>query len=192
MAAVPDDTGATRLRCFAVLTPEVEWSAALEREILDLVRSPACPRSRFPWLVLAVDALPRTFTGKLRRHVLRSTWPVPSHRRRHVAPGTACVCSGRRRSGHGGCSSSIPRAGIVELIVRGAGPVGLSAALALRAEGLAVTVLEAASCERAGPGCRAIFVLRESLLHLERARPGMGLGHRRPRPGVVDEADLLG
>ena len=71
-------------------------------------------------------------------------------------------------------SSLYPPGGHRAAIVVGAGPVGLSAALALRAEGLAVTVLEAASCERARPGCRAIFVLRESLLHLERARPGMG------------------
>lgn len=88
VAAVPDDTGATRLRCFAVLTPEVEWSAALEREILDLVRS-RLSSFKVPRSVLAVDALPRTFTGKLRRHVLRSTWPVPPHRRRHVAPDSA-------------------------------------------------------------------------------------------------------
>ena len=90
VAAVPDDTGATRLRCFAVMTPEVEWSAALEREILDLVRS-RLSSFKVPRSVLAVDALPRTFTGKLRRHVLRSTWPVPSHRRRHVAPDSARV-----------------------------------------------------------------------------------------------------
>ncbi len=56
----------------------------------------------------------------------------------------------------------------------GAGPVGLSAALALRAEGLPVTVLEAGAEERARPGSRAIFVHRESLLHLERAREGLG------------------
>ncbi len=60
------------------------------------------------------------------------------------------------------------------VLVVGAGPVGLSSALALRAEGLPVTVLETGPIERARPGSRAIFVHRESLLHLERVRTGMG------------------
>ena len=60
------------------------------------------------------------------------------------------------------------------VLVVGAGPVGLSSALALRAEGLAVTVLEAGPAGRLRPGSRAIFVHRQSLLHLEHARPGLG------------------
>ncbi len=60
------------------------------------------------------------------------------------------------------------------VLVVGAGPVGLAAALALRARGLPVTVAEAAPEGRPRPGSRAIFVHRESLEHLERMRPGLG------------------
>jgi 3-(3-hydroxy-phenyl)propionate hydroxylase len=59
-------------------------------------------------------------------------------------------------------------------IVVGAGPVGLVAALALRAGGLPATVLEADGQDRARPGSRAIFLHRESLQHLESIRPGLG------------------
>ncbi len=65
----------------------------------------------------------------------------------------------------------------------GAGPVGLAAALALRARGLAVTVLEADPEDRVRPGSRALFVHRESLAALERMQPG--LGTRISRHGVV-------
>ena len=60
------------------------------------------------------------------------------------------------------------------VLVVGAGPVGLAAALALRARGLAATVVEADPEERPRPGSRAIFVHRESLEQLERMRPGLG------------------
>jgi 3-(3-hydroxy-phenyl)propionate hydroxylase len=52
--------------------------------------------------------------------------------------------------------------------------VGLTAALALRAEGLPVTVLEAEPEGRARPGSRAIFMHRESLVHLEAVHEGLG------------------
>lgn len=60
------------------------------------------------------------------------------------------------------------------VLVVGAGPVGLAAALALRARGLPATVVEADPEDRPRPGSRAIFVHRESLEHLERMRPGLG------------------
>jgi 3-(3-hydroxy-phenyl)propionate hydroxylase len=60
------------------------------------------------------------------------------------------------------------------VLVAGAGPVGLAAALALRARGLPATVVEAEPEHRPRPGSRAIFVHRESLEHLERMRPGLG------------------
>jgi 3-(3-hydroxy-phenyl)propionate hydroxylase len=59
-------------------------------------------------------------------------------------------------------------------LVVGAGPVGLAAALALRARDLPVTVLEAEAEGRERPGSRAIFLHRESLEHLEDLRAGLG------------------
>jgi 3-(3-hydroxy-phenyl)propionate hydroxylase len=59
-------------------------------------------------------------------------------------------------------------------LVVGAGPVGLTAALALRSHGLPVTALEAESPGRQRPGSRAIFLHRESLEHLESIRAGLG------------------
>ena len=61
-----------------------------------------------------------------------------------------------------------------EVLVVGAGPVGLASALALRAQGRAVTLLEADPAERSRPGSRAIFVHKESLKLLERVQPGLG------------------
>ncbi len=69
------------------------------------------------------------------------------------------------------------------VIVVGAGPVGLSAALALRARGLAATILEADAESRTRPGSRAIYVHGTTLERLERARPG--LGTELARQGVV-------
>ncbi len=61
-----------------------------------------------------------------------------------------------------------------EVLVVGAGPVGLSVAQALRARGRAVTILEAEPEGRSRPGSRAIFVHQESLKLLEAFRPGLG------------------
>ena len=74
VAAVPDHDGATRLRCFAVLDGVSSWSPLLEGEMLTLARAQLAAY-KVPRSVVVVDALPRTPTGKLRRHVLRSGWP---------------------------------------------------------------------------------------------------------------------
>lgn len=60
------------------------------------------------------------------------------------------------------------------VLVVGAGPVGMTAALALTARGVPVIVLEAGARGRVRPGSRALFVHRQSLRLLERARPGLG------------------
>lgn len=59
------------------------------------------------------------------------------------------------------------------VIVVGAGPVGMSAALSLRALGRPATVLEAGAEDRLRPGSRAIFVHRATLEVLDRSSPGL-------------------
>ncbi|MFE1799501.1 FAD-dependent oxidoreductase [Streptomyces sp. NPDC059517] len=59
------------------------------------------------------------------------------------------------------------------VVVVGAGPVGMSAALGLRARGLPVTVLEAEPRGRTRPGSRALFVHKETLRLLDDMRPGL-------------------
>ena len=61
-----------------------------------------------------------------------------------------------------------------EVLVVGAGPVGLASALALRSKGRAVTVLEAEAEGRLRPGSRAIFVHKATLKLLEQISPGLG------------------
>jgi len=64
-------------------------------------------------------------------------------------------------------------------IVIGAGPIGLTAALALRARGLTATVIEAEPENRVRPGSRAIYIHGATLKLLERIRPGLGWGFVR-------------
>ncbi|MEV2216199.1 FAD-dependent monooxygenase [Streptomyces sp. NPDC050997] len=59
------------------------------------------------------------------------------------------------------------------VLVVGAGPVGLSAALGLRAHGLPVVLLEADPKDRERPGSRALFVHRETLRLLDGMQPGL-------------------
>lgn len=68
-------------------------------------------------------------------------------------------------------------------LVVGAGPVGMTAALALRASGVPVTILEAEVETRTRPGSRAIFIHKESLEHLESVSEG--LGWELARNGIV-------
>jgi len=68
-------------------------------------------------------------------------------------------------------------------IVVGAGPVGLTAALALRSAGLPATVVEAGGADRVRPGSRAIFIHGASMKLLEEIRPG--LGHELADHGLI-------
>jgi 3-(3-hydroxy-phenyl)propionate hydroxylase len=61
-----------------------------------------------------------------------------------------------------------------DIVIVGAGPVGLVAALAVRGTGRDVTVLEAGSRDRVRPGSRAIFLHRVTLELLNQIRAGLG------------------
>jgi 3-(3-hydroxy-phenyl)propionate hydroxylase len=65
-------------------------------------------------------------------------------------------------------------AGRHPVLVAGAGPAGLAAALALRAAGLPAVVLERRTEESVRPGSRAAYLHGASLRELERLSPGLG------------------
>ena len=60
------------------------------------------------------------------------------------------------------------------VLIAGAGPVGMTTALALNARGVPATILEAESEDRDRSGSRAIYVHGTTLHTLERAHPGLG------------------
>ncbi|MGW4014820.1 FAD-dependent monooxygenase [Rhodococcus ruber] len=69
------------------------------------------------------------------------------------------------------------------VVVVGAGPVGLVAALAAHSHGLRATVLEAEGSDRLRAGSRATYLYRETLDQLDTFSPG--LGARLAREGVT-------
>ena len=69
------------------------------------------------------------------------------------------------------------------VIVVGAGPVGMSAALSLRARDVPVTILEADPEDRERPGSRAIYIHGSTLQTLEAVCPN--LGERLAEAGLV-------
>ena len=62
----------------------------------------------------------------------------------------------------------------VPVLVAGAGPVGMSTALALHARGVETAILEAEPEDRDRSGSRAIYVHGSTLRTLERIHPGLG------------------
>ncbi|WP_083898801.1 FAD-dependent monooxygenase [Natronococcus jeotgali] len=62
----------------------------------------------------------------------------------------------------------------VPVLVAGAGPVGMTAALALHARGIETAILEAEPEDRDRSGSRAIYVHGTTLRTLERIHPGLG------------------
>jgi fatty acid CoA ligase FadD22 len=70
VAAVHDEAGATKLRAFVVPAGPVPDAARFEAELLRLARGRLAP-FKVPRTVSVVPALPRTPTGKLRRHLVR-------------------------------------------------------------------------------------------------------------------------
>ncbi|WP_229698832.1 AMP-binding protein [Wenjunlia tyrosinilytica] len=74
-ASIADERGATRLQAFVVTNPNANTDAAdLEDELLTLARKHLAP-FKVPRTVTVVRSLPRTPTGKLRRHLVRQgTW----------------------------------------------------------------------------------------------------------------------
>lgn len=63
---------------------------------------------------------------------------------------------------------------IRDVLVIGAGPVGMTAALALHNQGIQATIIEAESEGRERAGSRAIYLHRETLKLLESISPGLG------------------
>ena len=70
-----------------------------------------------------------------------------------------------------------------DIVIVGAGPVGLTAALAVRATGRPATIVEAGAPDRIRPGSRAIFLHRVTLQVLDEVRAG--LGHELVRHGLA-------
>ena len=70
-------------------------------------------------------------------------------------------------------TSETTESSVLPIVVVGAGPVGLVAALAARHHGIPVVVLEAEPEGRLRAGSRAVYLYRESLDLLERIAPGV-------------------
>jgi benzoate-CoA ligase len=65
-----DEHGLTKPRAFVVLARGAQPSERLARELQDFVKAKSAPH-KYPRRVDFVDELPKTATGKIRRHVLR-------------------------------------------------------------------------------------------------------------------------
>ncbi|MFI5314581.1 MAG: benzoate-CoA ligase family protein [Myxococcota bacterium] len=70
----PDASGLTKPRAFVVLAPGAQPSERLARELQEFVKANSAPH-KYPRRVDFVDELPKTATGKIRRHLLREKRP---------------------------------------------------------------------------------------------------------------------
>ncbi len=70
VVAQTDAEGLTKPRAFVVLSPGSQPSVALARELQDFTKARLAPH-KYPRWVEFVDELPKTATGKIRRHLLR-------------------------------------------------------------------------------------------------------------------------
>jgi len=69
-----DGHGLTKARAFVVLAPGAQPSERLARELQEFVKAKCAPH-KYPRRVDFVDELPKTATGKIRRHLLRGKEP---------------------------------------------------------------------------------------------------------------------
>ena len=69
-----DEHGLTKPRAFVVLAPGAQPSERLARELQDFVKANSAPH-KYPRRVDFMDELPKTATGKIRRHLLREKAP---------------------------------------------------------------------------------------------------------------------
>jgi acyl-coenzyme A synthetase/AMP-(fatty) acid ligase len=69
-----DADGLTKARAFVVLAAGAQPSERLARELQEFVKAKTAPH-KYPRRVDFVDELPKTATGKIRRHLLREKAP---------------------------------------------------------------------------------------------------------------------
>jgi len=70
VVGVEDAAGLTKTKAFVVLRPGLQASEDLAEELKRFIKSRLAPH-KYPRQIAFVDALPKTATGKIRRHVLR-------------------------------------------------------------------------------------------------------------------------
>jgi len=70
VVGIPDGVGLLKTKAFVVVRPGGEAGPALAEDLKRFVKARLLPH-KYPRLIEFVDVLPRTSTGKLRRHVLR-------------------------------------------------------------------------------------------------------------------------
>ena len=73
VVGLPDETRGELVSAFVVLSPGLKPSDALTGELQEHVKQTTAPY-KYPRRVEFVDSLPKTISGKIRRHLLREQW----------------------------------------------------------------------------------------------------------------------